>query len=232
MNSSEALSPFRITPRLIIGLGILTLGVLWTLDNLDVLESEPITRWWPAVLVLIGVVQLAGRRTNRGGPLVLIIIGTLLLLGRARLLRFDAGDVIPLAIALLGAKLIWDAVARKREAAVLGDEDSVVHAFAIMAGVKRRNSSSDFRGGDANAIMGGVFLDLTGAQIRDGGPVVIDAFAFWGGVEIRVPPHWRIESQVLPLMGGFEDNTKPAGEAGPRLVLRGTAIMGGIEVKN
>ena len=56
---------FRITPRLIIGFGILALGMLWTLDNLDVLESEPITRWWPVVLIVIGLVKLLDRHANR-----------------------------------------------------------------------------------------------------------------------------------------------------------------------
>ena len=53
MNSSSD-NAIRITPRLIVGFGILALGLLWTLDNLDILESEPITRWWPVLLIVIG----------------------------------------------------------------------------------------------------------------------------------------------------------------------------------
>lgn len=225
---------FRITPRLIIGFGILALGMLWTLDNLDVLQSEPITRWWPVVLVLIGIVQLFDRYASRIAPWVLIIVGTLLLLDRARLIDFDLGDLIPLAIALIGAKLIWEAVTRRRprSAELIGDSDSVIHAFAMMAGVKRQSTSREFRGGDANAIMGGVELDLRNAQIQPGDDVILDAFAMWGAVEIKVPPHWRVVGTVLPIMGAFEDNTRPEGEAGPTLTVRGTAIMGGIEVKN
>ena len=225
---------FRITPRLIIGFGILALGMLWTLDNLDILESDRITRWWPVVLVLIGVVQLFDRHANRLMPWVLIVVGSLLLLDEARLIDFDLGDLIPLAIALVGAKLIWEAVTRKRprSAELVGDSDSVIHAFAVMAGVKRQSNSPEFRGGDANAIMGGVELDLRNAQIRPGDDVIVDAFAMWGGVEITVPPHWRVVGSVLPIMGAFEDNTRPSGDAGPTLTVRGTAIMGGIEVKN
>jgi len=33
-------------------------------------------------------------------------------------------------------------------------------------------------------------------------------------------------------MGGFEDNTNNKAANGPRLIVRGTAIMGGVEVKN
>jgi predicted membrane protein len=223
----------RITPRLIIGLGILALGMLWTLDNLNVLESEPITRWWPVVLVLIGLAQIFDRRANRVGPVVLIVVGVLLLLDRAYLIDFDPGDLIPLGIALLGGKLIWEAVSRRRQpGAAVGDADSEIHSFAMMSGVKRQSLSREFRGGDANAIMGGVELDLRNAQIREGEDVVIDVFAWWGGIEIRVPPHWRVIGNVLPIMGAFIDNTHPTGEPGPKLMIRGTAIMGGVDVKN
>lgn len=225
---------FRITPRLIIGFAILALGMLWTLDNLDVLQSEPITRWWPVVLVVIGAVQLLEPRANRIPGVALIVIGSLLLLDRANLIDFDLGDLIPLAIAFIGAKLIWEAVTRRRprSAEAIGDSDSVIHAFAMMSGVKRQSVSQEFRGGDANAIMGGVELDLRNARIRPGDDVMIDAFAMWGGIEIKVPPQWRVVGNVLPIMGAFTDNSHPTGEPGPTLTVRGTAIMGGIEVKN
>lgn len=233
MNSDER---FRITPRLIIGLGILALGLLWTLDNLDVLESESITRWWPIVLVVIGLVQLLDRRGNasRGGPFALVVIGTLLLLNRLDLVDVSLGDLIPLAIAVLGAKLIWEALGRGRRTAELanGDPDSTVHAFAMMAGLRRQIISPTFRGGDANAIMGGVELDLRDAKIVHGEMPIIDTFAMWGGIEITVPPNWKVVGNVLPLMGSFEDNTRHNGEPGPTVTIRGTVIMGGIEVKS
>jgi predicted membrane protein len=224
---------FRITPRLIIGFGILALGMLWTLDNLNVMESEPITRWWPVVIVLIGAVQLLDRHASKLVPVALILIGSLLLLDKAYLIDFDLDDLIPIVIALLGGKLIWEAVTRRKAGAEMaGDSDSVIHAFAIMAGVKRRSVSSEFRGGDTNAIMGGVELDLSNAQIRPGEQAVIDAFAMWGGIEIKVPPQWRVIGNVLPVMGAYQDNTHPSAEPGPTLVIRGTTIMGGIDVKN
>lgn len=232
MNSRE--NAFRITPRLIVGIGILAIGLLWTLDNLDILESEPITRWWPALLIVIGGVQLLDRRTNKVGPVVLIAIGTVLVLRRLRWVDFDLGDLIPIGIALLGAKLIWEALTRRsRKLPIAGDPHAEIHAFAMMAGVKRQSTASDFRGGDANAIMGGVELDLRNAHIADGQEAILDAFAMWGGVEIFVPPHWRVVGNVLPIMGAFVDKTTPAaGNAGPVLHVRGTVVMGGIEVKN
>jgi predicted membrane protein len=222
---------FHITPRLIIGLAILVLGALWTLDNMNILESEDFTRFWPVVLIAIGIVQYVNRRTNRVGPVLLMIVGVLFLASSLDFIDFDLGDLIPLAIAAWGAKLVWDALGRRSSRPGIEDGDSVVHAFAVMGGVHWRSNSQEFRGGDANAIMGGVELDLRNVQLKPGEKVIIDALAVMGGVEIWVPAGWRIDADVLPVMGAFE-NKAASSENGPMLTVRGTAVMGAIEVKN
>jgi predicted membrane protein len=231
MNGSS--NAFRITPRLIIGLTILALGVLWTLDNMDYIESEPFTQYWPAVLIVIGLARLTDPRANRPGSVLLMIFGGFLLFVNLTNVHWDFGDLIPLGIALLGAKLVWDAIGRRRAPSAIDDPSSTVHAFAMMAGVHYQNTSQSFRGGDANAIMGGVELDLRNASIKEGEPAVIDAFAMWGGVEITVPENWRITGQVLPLLGGFDDKTTTSKTGGgPELIVKGAAVMGAIVVKN
>ncbi|MEA2568291.1 MAG: hypothetical protein QOI24_292 [Acidobacteriota bacterium] len=228
--------PFRITPRLIFGLGILVVGLLWTLDNLGVVESEAITRWWPIILVAVGVVRLMDRSAGRFGAFTFIVVGVLLLLDVANLINFNPGDLIPLGIAVLGGKLVIDALGRrsaKRDVAATTDPSAIISAFAFMAGVKRQSSALAFRGGDASAIMGGIELDLRNAKIADGEEAVIDAFAWWGGVEIAVPENWRVVGKVMPLMGGFEDKTRGTSNGtGPILIVRGVALMGAVEVKN
>ena len=225
---------YRSVIRLIIGLSILTVGLLWTLDNLDVLRSEPITRWWPVVVIVVGLIRLLDPTAGKLGSIVITLVGVGILLDTLDYWDFDPGDFIPLLIAFIGAKLVLDVFRRRSvRAAAAGSPDAVVHAFAFMSGVGRRSVAADFRGGDANAIMGGVELDLREARIAEGQEAVVDAFAFWGGVEIRVPENWRVVSQVMPLMAAYEDNTTAKNAStGPVLIVRGVAIMGGIEVKN
>jgi predicted membrane protein len=230
MNAST--DRFPITPRLIIGLAILALGALWTLDNLNVLESEDFTQWWPVVLIAIGAVQFFNRKTNRMGPVLLMAAGVFLLAVTVGGYDFDLGDLIPLAIALFGAKLVWDAVGRRSTRAGIANDDSTVSSFAMMAGVHWQSTSRAFRGGEVNAIMGGVELDLRNVEIKPGDEPVIDALAIMGGVEIFVPVGWKIVASVLPIMGGFEDKTAARSETGPTLTVRGTAIMGAIVVSN
>jgi predicted membrane protein len=229
---NTATDRFPITPRLIIGLAILALGALWTLDNLNLLESEDFTRWWPAVLIAIGAVQFFNRKTNRIGPVLLMVAGALLLAMTVGRYDFDLGDLIPLGIALFGAKLVWDAVSRRSARAGVVNDDSTVSSFAMMAGVHWQSTSRAFRGGEVNAIMGGVELDLRNVEIKPGDEPVIDALAIMGGVEIFVPAGWKVVASVLPIMGGFEDKTTAGSETGPMLTVRGTAIMGAIVVTN
>jgi len=105
-------------------------------------------------------------------------------------------------------------------------------ATAILGGVKRVNNSQDFRGGDATAIMGGCEIDLRPASITPNHEPVLEVFAMWGGIEIRVPPDWTVISKVDPILGGFEDKTMPPKDESKRFVVRGSVVMGGIEVKN
>jgi hypothetical protein len=55
----------------------------------------------------------------------------------------------------------------------------------------------------------------------------------WGGIEIYVPRDWHVTVSGFPLLGGFEDKTyQQPGEASGHLVVKGMAVMGGVEVKN
>jgi hypothetical protein len=51
-------------------------------------------------------------------------------------------------------------------------------------------------------------------------------------VEIVVPSGWRVEGKVAAILGGYEDATTPAPDTAPRVIVRGSAIMGGVEVRN
>jgi predicted membrane protein len=107
-----------------------------------------------------------------------------------------------------------------------------ISMFAFMSGVNRRVRGAPFFGGNLTAVMGGIELDLTQAQLPE--DAVVELFAFWGGIEIRVPREWSVVNQGFALMGSVEDKTGnlPQRPGTPRLVLRGMALMGGVEIKN
>lgn len=129
--------------------------------------------------------------------------------------------------------MIWKSSVRRREfssSIESADANSYIKAIAIMSGFKRVNNSQDFKGGELTAVMGGLEIDLRDASIK--GEAVFDIFALMGGVEMHIPEDWIVIIEGFPFMGGFEDKTRPPKDSTKRLIIKGTAIMGGVEIKN
>lgn len=240
----------RLSPRLVFGLAVMALGALLTLDNLGILDARPILRFWPVALIAIGAAKLTQppEACQRTSGFIWLSLGVAFLLSSLRLIELD--QLWPLALLLLGARMVWKAVERRprpsraerirraladpegaAEGAPRLSSESVVSSFAVMGGVSRGTNSDDFRGGEAVAIMGGCEIDLRRARMR-GGEAVIDTLAIWGGVDIYVPEDWEVVNKGFALMGGFGDETKRPAEPKGRLVVTGLAIMGGVEISN
>lgn len=112
------------------------------------------------------------------------------------------------------------------------DQAEFVRSFAMLSGHELRPVSRPFRGADLNAVMGGIKLDLTSARM-EGDTAVIEVFAFWGGVEIYVPPDWTVTSDVTTLLAGFIDKRRPTSVVPTKhLVIKGVIVMAGVEIKN
>lgn len=222
----------RVTPQLIVGIAVILFGLVLTLDNLDIIDGRRIVRLWPAALIALGLSQLAERRPSArmlaGVPW--IAIGSLLLLRNMGLFAVNLGDLWPIVLILIGGHLVLQATHRRQ--AMPGDSLSTISGVAVMSGVHRRTNTPAFRGGELTAVMGGIEVDLRQAGIADG-EAVVDVFAFWGGIKFKVPEQWIVVGKVVPLMGGYDDRTRPPKhDATQRLIIRGMAIMGGVEVVN
>ncbi len=235
---TESETRFRITPRVVLGLAVILLGVVLTLDNLGLAEGEDFLRFWPIALMALGLAKIAGARHWGGAAwgVFWLVAGGWLLLYELGFVDLDPVELIrdfwPLVLVAIGASLVWRAVGRQSPART-AEDDSTVSAFAALGAAERSNNSPDFRGGELTAFMGGCELDLRGASMVEG-PAVLDVFAVMGGIEIRVPESWSVTGKVIPIMGAFEDKTRPRPEGGTRkrLELRGWVLMGGVEVTN
>jgi predicted membrane protein len=231
-------TPFRLSFQVALGLIVVLLGVLFTLDNLDLLYARDYLRYWPALLVLYGLWRAATCDTTSGKVwgLFWALVGSILLLDKLYIIDVRLWDLGPLILVVIGASMLFGTMRRHRQFAVgtglrSADSNSTISAVAILGGFKRTNDSQDFRGGEATAIMGGCELDLRQASIKEG-EAVLDLFAFWGGIEIRVPEDWTVVLEGVPVLGGFEDKTRAPKESHKRLIIKGYVVMGGAEIKN
>jgi predicted membrane protein len=65
---------------------------------------------------------------------------------------------------------------------------------------------------------------------------VIEITCIFGGTTIIVPDNWNVILDVTPILGGFSDSRKLRGDVirdnTRSLVIRGTVIFGGGEIKS
>ena len=219
----------------VLGAAAVLVGALLLLDNFDILDARMYLRFWPLILVAFGGAK-AFSSAYRGGQIVggaIALVGLLLLVRELGFTSFGLFELWPLILVLIGASLLFGGSSRRwlPTAEAAGSRNSV-NAFAVLGGVQQAYNTQDFQGGEASAIMGGVELDLRQAAMQ-GTEAVITTFAMWGGIKIRVPSAWSVLVQGVPFLGGFDDKTaKPADTSSKRLVIRGTAVMGGVELTN
>ena len=223
-------------PRLVLGLGIILIGILFLLGNMDIIDPHEYLRFWPAILIVIGISYLiqCQQGSGRMWGIILTFIGSAMLLDRLYFIRFSLWDYWPLILVFVGIMMIVrSSVFRHRTPHAFPesfDAINYIKTIAVMGGFRRVNNSQDFKGGELTAIMGGLEIDLREASIK--GEAVIDIFAMMGGMEIRIPEDWVVIIEGFPFMGGFEDKTRPPKDSTKRLIIKGTAVMGGIEIKN
>jgi predicted membrane protein len=247
--------PLRVTPQLIFGALVIALGVMFLLDELGIVPAAQYTRYWPAGLIAVGLLKLWQSRDGFGGALAGLIFtsaGLWLLLEELAVIRISFFDLWPLLLVFFGSYLVWQGAAQRPrragppapatfhpsgpdgaplETVRSNDSGDSFTCIAVLGAVTRKVNSQSFRKADLLAVMGGCEIDFRRAAIH--GEAVIDLFALWGGIEIRVPEDWTVDSRVMPLLGGVDDRTRPpTTPTAHRLVLRGMALMGGIEIKN
>jgi hypothetical protein len=220
----------------ITGLVVVTFGLTLLANNLGWTEPHRVlSQLWPLGLVVLGIGALLrgsdSQRQNRSfWGVALILAGLWAYAGQQQWVRVNFWAVFgPTLIVLLGGSVIWRAISRPRPA-VEGTE-AYIRTFAMFSGSDLRPTTA-FQGAEITAILGGAKLDLTTATMA-GDSATIDIFAMMGGVEILVPRDWDVTIKVVSIMGGCSDKRRPSTVPGAkRLVIQGTALMGGVEIKD
>ena len=226
-----------LTGRMILGGLLILFGMLFLLDNLGYIDADRALDFWPLILVGIGAwkAMQPPEDGQRALGVALIAIGVFLQLQMLAVTDLEFRHVWPAVLIVLGGLLLWRGVFQRRRpqgaAAMSGSE---LHEMAFMGGGNRIIDSPDFRGGDITAIMGGLELDLRKANMT-ADSAVLDVFALWGGIEMRVPSDWSVEVQGVAILGAIENKARASAVEGnptKRLILRGTVLMGGVEITN
>jgi|WetSurMetagenome_2_1015567.scaffolds.fasta_scaffold238767_1 hypothetical protein len=227
-----------------IGLTLVLFGGLLALREFAVIDPNvPTERLWPVILVGLGLASLVSRRGAMHAvvSLLVIFVGVGLLCSHLGYVDLGVHHLWPFLIVLIGLLIIWRGLTHRRmgsQSGFRGESDTVdtdvIHRAITMGGGEFKIDSQNFKGGELSAVMAGMQIDMRGAALAEGG-ARLDLHCVLGGIELLVPAGWRVVSEITPVLGGVEDRTARATEAPDKrnlLVLTGTAVMGGVEVKN
>ena len=242
------------TPNLVVGIGVTLLGVLLTLDKLEMTDALVWLRYWPVLLTLFGLSiayqALRGGRGDKAPPILSAPLVILLIFVGIMASRFSE---------------------RTSQAAVANAEaEGSITMHALMSGNRRVVTNDQFRRGDVTTFMGESRLDLRQTSIAPGEEAVVEIFTVMGSTTVYVPEGWVVDIDAVPVMGGVRDARRqpvaessdddgndadgdrrekqesapaspappvvqPPGAASgppPRLVLRGFIMMGGLVIRS
>jgi len=225
--------------RIIVALFVIALGVLFLLKNLGVPVGFNIWHLWPVALILVGLSQLSRTRdTGQSlGGWIMIVIGVLFLLFNLDIIPYGFSEFWPVILILVGILILKNAFWGFKKTP---DSQDFINLSFVLGGGDFKFNTRNLTGGKITAIMGGGTIDLREADIQTD-EVVIDAFSVMGGIEIKVPTTWEVNMQGTPLLGGMDNKTSfhaandkdsHPGRSPKKLIVKGMAIMGGIEIKN
>ena len=220
--------------------GILILvGLAFLLDHLGIISIGNPFRFWPLLIVFVGLSNFFSHRRAWGA--FLMFAGVMLQINELGITHFGWAQLWPVLLIAFGFFVFWGSLEWRNKPApsssVGDDPRTTLNEAVVFGGLERRMTSQDFQGGDVTAIFGGVELDMTEANMQ-ATEATLAITAIFGGVELRVPPNWQVAFRGAPIFGGIEDKTRTARVEDPAnsnlkvLVITGAVIFGGLEIKN
>jgi hypothetical protein len=220
------------------GLVVIAVGTIFLLDRLNL----DIPHWvfsWPMILIAIGIFIGASHSFKKPGWIVPVIIGSVFLLGQQMDISVEK-FFWPIIIICIGIAIIFKPKHRRRRHNDYWQQhtytgEDYMDSVTIFGNIKKNIITKEFKGGEATAIFGGTELNFSQADIE--GKIVLDLTMVFGGVKLIVPPHWTIQTDdMVAIFGGVEDKRPlqrdAAQETNKTLVLKGTCLFGGIDIKS
>jgi len=225
---------------LVPGAIILAVGIIFLLNSLGYVRARNFLQFWPMILIFIGVSKVACRDSRLWGVL-LLLFGLFLQLSELGIGHFSWNQFWPLLVIGAGVLAMWSALQARRIMSGTPPEDptdprTTLDENTVFGGVQKRLNGREFRGGRLQAIFGGIEVDLRDADLAEN-EAVIYANALFGGIELRVPETWFVAARGQGVFGGFSDSTRYSPPVDPdkpkkTLVVLGTALFGGVEIRN
>ena len=218
------------------GLVLIAVGVIVSLNALGLADINLFFGgWWTLFLIIPGVIGIFTRK-NKTWSFIIALIGVFFLLAAQGIINPQmAGKLIfPAIIVIIGARLIFkgilDGKAEKRKIRTASLRGNLPSYNAIFGGQNVSVSGEVFSGASADAVFGGIEMDLRQAIIEE--DCVLELTAIFGGIDILLPEGVNVDIKSTSIFGGISDKRKKTDvDSAPTVYIDGTCMFGGVDVK-
>jgi predicted membrane protein len=254
MSTPTPIDASRSRSGFLLGILVVLLGIGLLLGQMGIIDGDKLIRFWPLLLIVAGIGRIIELRRNPHRAIwgvLFLCMGIVLQLQELNFHYFRLQTLWPVFLIAAGLWIVLNSfVPRSSSGRAPGgnwsdyfqgrfqmdSSGSDLNAVAVFGGVKRNITTKKFRSGRLTAIMGGIEIDFIDADI-DGEEAILDATAILGGIEIRVPDNWHVSFEAVALLAGTSDERRrgPAPNPGvtpKHLIIRGAAVLAGVNVKN
>jgi predicted membrane protein len=224
------------------GLIIVLVGAILLSREMGVYIPYWVTSW-PMIPIVIGLFIGVRHGFKDWGWMIPVIIGIAFLLDDIFPAVIDRHLVWPMLLILIGLIVMFGPSRKwkgRRHKGVFkgshdqaGSSEDMIDSAAIFGGIEKNIVSKDFKGGEAVSVFGGTSLNLSQSDIK--GRAVLELVQIFGGTKLIVPADWQIKSEMVSIFGGIEDKrsvNRDTTNADKVLVIEGTTIFGGIEIRS
>jgi hypothetical protein len=220
--------------KVIVGSFLILLGLGFFLEQTPLASiGLNMSTIWSIFWIIIGVVLLQKRKIFIG--LLFTAWGVLSFIGG--FVHIDMGAwIFPLIVIALGIRILFKNDSVVSEGEVIGTaakgttNQDYINESVVFGSLEKQYTSQEFKGGKIDCVFGGIKVDLRGIKpVKD---AVLEVNAIFGGGEILVSDDIRVEANGTGVFGGWTNQFSTANTTKPVLKIKGTAVFGGVEVKN
>src|SRR3954451_20246692 len=118
--------------RMVPAIVLIGIGALFLLNNLHIVYAREILRYWPAILIAVGIVKLVDSNdsSGRAGGGVLVGVGAIFMARSLGYLEVSIGELWPLILIGAGLMMLFDRtsfkIGEKWKTGGTGTKESVV----------------------------------------------------------------------------------------------------------
>ena len=218
------------------GIVFIIIGVILTLNALDITDINLFFEgWWTLLIIIPSAIELIAKE-NKFWSAIWLVVGILLFLACRDILDFDIiwKLTIPVILILIGINLIFkDKIDRKIEnknKEIKEKGETLEEYCATFGEVRQEFNNQEFKGASLTAVFGSTDLDLRKAIIN--GDTLIKTCAVFGGIEIMAPENVNIKVKSTPIFGATSNKTnRKFDEKLPTIYVNSFCMFGGVDIK-